>query len=654
MSIILLFVFSYLVIYIVTNHYHKNSTIGENILISTLFFSTLIVLSTEVLSLFHGLTFVAVLSFWSIISCIGSVIIFKNKEAIFNTTRTNHYGILNYFQQLAIFYKIAFVCILALLSLILVQGIIYPPNNWDSMTYHLPRVFHWIQNQSVENYPTHILRQLYQPLFSEYAVLHTVLLTNTDLFANTVQFSFLLLTTLAVAAILKELNASQIIIFISIVLCLTLPEAILEASSTQNDITHSFFTIVTIYFAIKCYKTFLTKYFVLFGLAIGFSLLTKAIAYLYIPCIILVFGVFFLSKMIREKKYSIVQYSTLILVPMILLNMGHSYRNHLFSGHITGVSKESTKGIVFDKISPKIVLSSCIKNAVLHSDVHFDGGLGDKIAEKTHMLMNVDLNEPGSNIFDAKFKAESHWKNHEDSQPNFIHFILFLVCVFFMLFSLIKSKKMDWIVSSFFILISIQFVLFCGYLCWEPWNTRLHLPLFFEMIVFISLLLNQLNKRLLNFSMYLLFPILFYYGFYLSFHNFTRPYMTRKGVTSEIYRSDDRYKKYFANNPELYLEYTSANNLISRKNLMNIGLIADIDGWEYPLIMNRTKHPELKINHIKVSNSTKKYTSKNQKTDCIISTYKLKDTIEYQHSTYQLMTPNNKKLFIYLKKKNAL
>ena len=37
---------------------------------------------------------------------------------------------------------------------LLFLALLYPPNNYDSMTYHMARVAHWIQNQSIGHYPT--------------------------------------------------------------------------------------------------------------------------------------------------------------------------------------------------------------------------------------------------------------------------------------------------------------------------------------------------------------------------------------------------------------------------------------------------------------------------------------------------------------------
>ena len=45
-----------------------------------------------------------------------------------------------------------------LLVLILTTGLASAPNNYDSMTYHLPRVMHWLQSESVAHYYTPISR----------------------------------------------------------------------------------------------------------------------------------------------------------------------------------------------------------------------------------------------------------------------------------------------------------------------------------------------------------------------------------------------------------------------------------------------------------------------------------------------------------------
>src|SRR5262245_27542477 len=41
-----------------------------------------------------------------------------------------------------------------LAAFLFVLAIVAPTTNWDSLTYHLPRVMHWVQQQSVEHFPT--------------------------------------------------------------------------------------------------------------------------------------------------------------------------------------------------------------------------------------------------------------------------------------------------------------------------------------------------------------------------------------------------------------------------------------------------------------------------------------------------------------------
>jgi cobalt/nickel transport system permease protein len=63
---------------------------------------------------------------------------------------------------------------LAVLPLAVALGVAafsYAPSNWDSMTYHLSRVAHWLQHGSVEAYETGIYRQVLYAPGAEYLVL---------------------------------------------------------------------------------------------------------------------------------------------------------------------------------------------------------------------------------------------------------------------------------------------------------------------------------------------------------------------------------------------------------------------------------------------------------------------------------------------------
>src|SRR5207302_6640370 len=56
-----------------------------------------------------------------------------------------------------------YLLVLPLLGLFLAELLIalwYPPNNYDSQTYHLPKIEHWVVQRDVSFYPTAIHRQL--------------------------------------------------------------------------------------------------------------------------------------------------------------------------------------------------------------------------------------------------------------------------------------------------------------------------------------------------------------------------------------------------------------------------------------------------------------------------------------------------------------
>src|SRR5688572_6117075 len=85
-------------------------------------------------------------------------------------------------------------------------ALVSAPNNYDSMTYHMARVAHWAQNQSVAHFPTHLQRQIHQNPWSEFAILHFQVLAQGDRLANLVQWFSMIGSILGISLIARQLG----------------------------------------------------------------------------------------------------------------------------------------------------------------------------------------------------------------------------------------------------------------------------------------------------------------------------------------------------------------------------------------------------------------------------------------------------------------
>jgi hypothetical protein len=130
----------------------------------------------------------------------------------------------------------AAVWIAALGMLVLVSAIAYAPNNGDSMTYHLARVVYWIQNRSVQPYETNIVRQIAFPPGAEYLLLVLQIVSGSDRLANLVQFGAWIIVVCALPPLARSLGAGRTLSRWAGFLFATAPIALMEASSTQNDL----------------------------------------------------------------------------------------------------------------------------------------------------------------------------------------------------------------------------------------------------------------------------------------------------------------------------------------------------------------------------------------------------------------------------------
>ncbi|MEV0805536.1 hypothetical protein [Micromonospora sp. NPDC050200] len=118
----------------------------------------------------------------------------------------------------------------------LLVALLAEPNNFDSQTYHLPKVEHWVAQGSLDFWPTAIHRQVTIPPGAEYLLLHLRLLTGGDALHNLVQWAAALGCLVAATRVVAQLGGGRRAQLLTAFLLATTPMVALQATSTQTDL----------------------------------------------------------------------------------------------------------------------------------------------------------------------------------------------------------------------------------------------------------------------------------------------------------------------------------------------------------------------------------------------------------------------------------
>lgn len=619
-------------------------SLKEVLIKSVLLFSVLIVFITESLSVFKILDFNFVLISWSIVAAILIFLIYKNKNTLLSFRHIVQNKTSAFFAEQSPFKIILFSIAIGLLALIFFQGIIYPPNNWDSMTYHMARIPNWISHHSVAHYPTHIIRQIYQPPFAEFVIMHVNLLSKSDCLSNSVQFFYFIFSLIAVSSLVSFFNLDSRLRFIVILLTLAMPEAVLQASSTQNDLVLSFFILSAVYFSFKCIKDPNSVNYFFLGISAGLGLLTKGTAYILLTPILLMVGIDLLLKIYKSKNNKLISGQLIVAALILLINAGHYLRNYSLNSNILGVDMAESKVYSNEKMTPVLFVSNVIKNAGLHEGPYPINRICDKVLYKIHLIAGIDINSSRTNYENIAYSGSTDLPTNEDSAANSIQFYLSILTAIFIFIEVIKRKTRIHSAAVFYLFILIsQTILFCLFLKWQPWHTRLHLPIFFLSIPFV-IYIAQLNNKFLK-IVKVSSVISLFIAIVVVLINTTRPYITNR-FTKEIKVTDPRFEKYFANQSELYQEYHSVKEEISSDKFKNIGLLLAWNDYEYPIFTEYGDH-SLNPVSINVSNYTKKIPAVFENVDCIVSTTENRDSIEYKEKYFINQSKSNKHIWLY-------
>ena len=452
-----------------------------------------------------------------------------------------------------------YLLFLILLSLLIFQAILYPPNTWDSMTYHMSRIVYWIQNQSIEYFPTNNSRQNILNPGAEILIMVAQILLNTDRFANLLQtygWVMVFVSNLSIARTLNP-NLSPIIYSFIGALSMSLPMGLLQATSTQNDLITSGFVCLSIYNIICAVRNPRNRlaWFHL-RVSIGLVHLIKPTGILAVFPFIVYFSV------IHWKEYFKIRLAWLhigyaILIALIVVGPD-TFRKIKETGSLIGVRHE-----VYNFSHP---LTARVLNSIRGVFYHIP--IEKACNHKFHAWIQENTISPYE-----RANPCIHGKIiiHEDHVGNFIHFLVFLLLPILFLISIFKMKIQE---SLFYLLPLFSWILLHFFVQDQTWISRLQTPAFLVMpLAFVFVSVKKRVKMILKIFIILSFII----SIYIIFNNHSRKLENIKYVFK------NRVEMYYKSQPHLYSMHNQILMEARQSSCRMFGIHIEGDSWDYPL-----------------------------------------------------------------------
>jgi hypothetical protein len=472
-----------------------------------------------------------------------------------------------------------------LAGIALIAALIAPPNTWDSMTYHVPRVMHWLQERSVAFFPTGIIRQNWHLPGAEYLLLNVYALAGSDRFLNLLQWgawlggavgaslvtSYLIVVPLplprAESRRKKKGVASALVPFdlrpvLAALFALTVPMAVLQATSTQTDLVVSFWTMGAVAFMFRAQKSGHWRDVILAGMSAGIAFLTKGTAFVLLPFFVWLAWRLFQSQGFRGllKPLAIV-----LLLLVFMTGWGTRYLEARRNGTLGDVAAIMT----LKDYSWPCLVSNAAKQMTSECAVPFRPLMQwcAKGITGLHQAIGMKIDDERTTTGPVEHMLVPNHVFHEDYAGNFVHMVMIIACCLIALF--IRAPG----VRPYAVGVIAAAALFVVMVRWQPWINRMHVPMFFLGAPLVALVFPRDRWVVGGLAIGLL--VLASYPLAL---NMSRPLVGQSNIFNV-----PRDIQYFWNRPDLIQPYRVLSGAILQDGCRDVGLAIGADSWEYPL-----------------------------------------------------------------------
>lgn len=613
-------------------HYRESVSIEKGVAFSYSIILTLIYLFaiTNILSLFNCLDYIWLLISWGWVIVLNGIFILKYNRGVFKRFMAEI--VINNIPKYFYLYVIVFI-------IMLIIGFCIAPCNYDSFTYHLPRIVYWANNKSVNHYAVRFYLQLAAPPLVEYLQLHVYILSRySDLLLTMVQGIACIGASYLIFDISRNIGCNQIWSGIAVLLFVSTPIVAAESLNTQNDVVVAmvFLCFTRIVIAFNNYlqkskdKRMLFFYSVMIGSGVGLSFISKD--YTLLPLFVTLVWLF-LRGIKRNSFLNMVLSYIVIGISALMFVVPDKIRMYLSSGHlfISGLTSDQ----VVNTVDPRLLLICFLKNLFFNLPSHYVYGLKsffESIVINVASILNVDVNDPHISLYDRYLLNEPFNYSHNGAD-NMLIISLYLICLVIFVVLKLRKKKVNnvgFLVCPF---VSITFFFFV--LRYTPFRTRYEIVYFAFLCPAISFILQNMLEDKKSIS--------------LVCRTLIVGICVCEMLNCFLVYSEECKKRYFAfNEPEsyfgadevLYTKYLNACDIIHYFNAEKIGLNIDQGLMEYPILVMLNNN-NIEYRNVQVGNATEKYEDTDYVPDCIIymsnnDTKKVGDVIRYNGFLYEV------------------
>jgi hypothetical protein len=449
------------------------------------------------------------------------------------------------------------------------------------MNYHLARTIYWRQNRHVGLYPTDFLSQVQFPPWCEYAMLQLQLLNESDRGVNFVQWASFAVAIIGASVIARDLGGTRLVQWLAAVLVATLPMAILQASTSQNDLAEGAWLVTFVAFGLRWSREFALRDACAAGAGLGLALMSKTVAFLFGFPFVLLFGLAWLTGKQTPWRARWLSLLPLVLLPP-LLNGPNWARNIDFSGSPLG-PQTTTLGKPYrnQEVSPRVLVSNVSRHLALHLIFRWDdwnNGLVRSLQWLHEDVLGMRLIDPANSSFTVGFDRAVEWGKfrHEDHAGNSFHAVLLVLAA---LAGPLLVRRGS---ASYPLALAGCVACYGLVVAWQPWSSRLHLPFFLVAMPWLAVVLQRLPRAMIVAAA-------------IGLAAWAWPYLVAAdrrplwGDDPILKRSVARQR--FANMEHVQESYTAAGQLLMAHQCRSIGLISAVGQGEYLLWLQDPARP---------------------------------------------------------------